>query len=360
MAQEADNIFSAAEVLRDARGQQKLSVEAVAKEICVRGCYLKAIEEGRYDDLPGKTFAIGFVKSYAKMLKLDEVALSEKFKSEYAAHLDPRGSAHKVDQLSSESNATNVSAKLGAGSQSIGDHSIEMVAPKTGRWPAWVSPVVGLVGAGMSWFLIGTTPTVSTIAAIDPVEEALTLAAFTTSASSELTGGTAVGVTGFDNEQTNGDIGLENANISALGAQKLEASKPEGHEPESPMSGFATGSLFLPAAHASNHVPSGVSSSSITFEAVEDSWVQLSYRDGTELWSGVLRAGQSYRPQLIGEVFLTTSNAGGIVLKQSDALFGPLGERGHVIESMALDASIFQSESFSDAAFVGAASGGSD
>ncbi len=350
MAHEAANIFNVADVLRDARRQQKLSVEAVAKEICVRGCYLKAIEEGRYDDLPGKTFAIGFVKSYAKILKLDEMALSQKFKSEYAAHLDPQGSIQKLDQHLNGCKTAGASPKPGAARQSISDHGIQMVAPKTRRWPAWISPVVGLVGAGMSWFLIGATATVSNVVAIDPGLEERTLAAFADPPSGELASVSTVDATGLVIEVAIDSVSLEKAKPDA----------PNAHKLETPMSGFATSSLFLPAAHASNHVPSGVPSSLITFEAVEDSWIQLSYRDGTELWSGVLRAGQSYRPQLIGEVFLTTSNAGGIVLKQSDASFGPLGERGRVIESMALDASIFETEFFSDAAFSGAAVGGSE
>jgi len=353
MAQEAANIINVADALRDARRQQKLSVEAIAKEICVRGCYLRAIEEGRYDDLPGKTFAIGFVKSYAKMLKLDQDALSEKFKSEYAEHLNLHVSGPAADKhLNGSENVTaaNDSRNSGSSRQSIGDHGIQMVAPKTRRWPAWISPVVGLAGAGMSWFLIGATSTVSTVAVIDPVVEERTLAAFANAKPSELLDGRARGATGLVIEEATTGINLAKLETDAPGAQNMEA----------PVSGFGTGSLFLPAAHASNHVPGGAPSIAITFEAVEDSWIQLSYRDGTELWSGVLRAGQSYRPQLIGEVFLTTSNAGGIILKQSDAALGPLGERGLVIESMALDASIFEPETFSDASFSGATVGGSE
>jgi len=353
MAQEAANISNVANVLRSARRQQKLSVDAVAKEICVRGRYLSAIEEGRYSDLPGKTFAIGFVKSYAKMLKLDQNALSEKFKSEYAEQLNLEVSGSSVDKPSGGRGTVvtdNTSRHSGADRKSIGDHSIQMVAPKERRWPAWISPVVGLAGAGMSWFLIGSTSTVSSVAVIDTVVEERTLAAFASAAPSELPDSRARGATGLVIEEATTDISLAKLETDASGTQN----------PEISVSGFATGSLFTPSVHAANHVPSGLPSPAITFEALEDSWVQLSYRDGTELWSGVLRAGQSYRPQLIGEVFLTTSNAGGIILKQSDAALGPLGKRGLVIESMALDASIFEAETFSDAMLSGSVIGGSE
>lgn len=338
MAQEADNIFNVADQLRDARKKQKLSVEAVAKEICVRVCYLDAIENGRYDDLPGKTFANGFVKSYAKMVKLDQSKLSKQFIFEYSDYFAKQQTGQDPT-INDDADRVCRDGKPGIGQQSASYHNIQMVAPKTRRWPAWMSPVVGLVGAGMSWFLVGTSYTISSVAAIDPIVEERTLAEFA----------------GAIAAQQNGSVVDELVSDAVhVDAEAADA------DAELTAQVFAATSMFLPAAHASNHVPDGASTSAITFEAVEDSWIQLSYRDGTEMWSGILRAGQSYRPQLIGEVFLTTSNAGGIILKQSNASLSPLGERGGVIEAMPLDASIFEAESFSDAAFSSSAIGGSD
>lgn len=338
MAQEAENIFNVADQLRDARKRQKLSVDAVAKEICVRTCYLNAIEDSRFDDLPGKTFANGFVKSYAKMVKLDQDKLSKQFKSEFAEYFNEQRTT------GSESAGADYSGHTSrAAGQSISHENIQMLAPKKRRWPAWFSPVIGLVGAGMSWFLVGANSSITSIAAIDSVVEERTLAEFADPVMVQQ-------VTTAIDQQTSDPVLVDADGADALAAADLKPSSAS----------FAATSIFLPAAHAANHVPSGEVSNAITFQAVEDSWVQLAYRDGTELWSGILRAGQSYRPQLVGEVFLTTSNAGGIILKQSDATLGPLGERGRVIKAMALDASIFESESFSDAARSAAQYGGSD
>ncbi len=338
MAQEAENIFNVAEQLRDARERQKLSVDAVAKEICVRTCYLNAIEDGRFNDLPGKTFANGFVKSYAKMVKLDQDKLAKQFKSEFAEYFD-----HQRAAVSEAVNVDYSGHESRAAVQSISHENTQMLAPKKRRWPAWVSPVVGLVGAGMSWFLVGANSSITSVAAIDPVVEERTLAEFADLVSVQQTGTTL-------DQQTNDSVLVEAEGTGVLA--------PVDPKPSSAT--YTATSIFLPAAHAANHIPSGEVSSAITFQAVEDSWVQLAYRDGTELWSGILRAGQSYRPQLVGEVFLTTSNAGGIVLKQSDATLGPLGERGSVIKAMALDASIFEVESFSDTALSGVQYGDSD
>jgi cytoskeleton protein RodZ len=48
----------------------------------IRYPYLEAIEEGRYADLPGPTYAVGFVRAYAENLGLDRDEVVRRFKAE--------------------------------------------------------------------------------------------------------------------------------------------------------------------------------------------------------------------------------------------------------------------------------------
>lgn len=57
-------------------------LETVAAELRIRRPYLEAIEEGRYDDLPGTPYAIGFVRTYADYLGLDSETSVALYKSE--------------------------------------------------------------------------------------------------------------------------------------------------------------------------------------------------------------------------------------------------------------------------------------
>lgn len=333
MAQEADNIIDVADQLRSARKQQKLCVDSVAKEICVRACYLNAIEDRRFNELPGKTFAIGFVKAYAKMLGLDPQALTEQFKADYAdACAAQVTESHSVVSLTGRSLVRD---------RVINEHSIQLVAPKKRQWPAWLSPVVGLVGAGMSWFLVGANYTVSSVATIDPVVEERTLAQLT---GAPVTEALILQAADTADEDLTADSAVLVAPIRENTA--LEAQ--------------TTTSMFLSAAHADNPAPTGIQTDDITLQAVEDSWIQLFYQDGAAMWSGVLRSGQTFRPQLVGDVYLTTSNAGGIIFKRNNASLGPLGPRGSIIEALVLDSSIFEAESFSDAGISNLSNSGSD
>ena len=68
--------------LREARENTERSVADVAQTLRIRRVYLQAIEDGRFDELPGTTYAVGFVHSYATYLRLDVPTIVERFKRE--------------------------------------------------------------------------------------------------------------------------------------------------------------------------------------------------------------------------------------------------------------------------------------
>lgn len=55
-----------------ARLEQSLTVHDVAKALRIRRLYLEAIESGDLDVLPGHVYKIGFIRTYARFLKLDD------------------------------------------------------------------------------------------------------------------------------------------------------------------------------------------------------------------------------------------------------------------------------------------------
>lgn len=62
---------SAGRMLREARERAGLRVEEVEARCHVRASFLRAIEEDRYELLPGPVYARGFVKLYAAVVGLD-------------------------------------------------------------------------------------------------------------------------------------------------------------------------------------------------------------------------------------------------------------------------------------------------
>jgi len=57
----------------------------VSETLHIRFIYLEAIEAGRFDELPGPAYAIGFIRSYADYLGLDSEEVVRRYKAESAS-----------------------------------------------------------------------------------------------------------------------------------------------------------------------------------------------------------------------------------------------------------------------------------
>jgi cytoskeleton protein RodZ len=70
------------QLLRETREGFGSDLNRVATALRIRAAYLEAIEEGRYDQLPGAVYALGFVRAYATHLGLDGEEAVRRFKLE--------------------------------------------------------------------------------------------------------------------------------------------------------------------------------------------------------------------------------------------------------------------------------------
>ena len=86
------------EILRNGRIVKDQELKDVSDSLRIRLPFLEAIEAGRYEELPGTTYAIGFVRAYAEYLGLDNKAIVEQFKIE-AAELARRTELHFPEPL---------------------------------------------------------------------------------------------------------------------------------------------------------------------------------------------------------------------------------------------------------------------
>ncbi|HWG79468.1 MAG TPA: RodZ domain-containing protein [Stellaceae bacterium] len=79
------------QLLRETREGIGSDLNRVATALRIRAAYLEAIEEGRYDQLPGPVYALGFVRAYATHLALDGEEAVRRFKLEAEGFEAQRG-----------------------------------------------------------------------------------------------------------------------------------------------------------------------------------------------------------------------------------------------------------------------------
>ena len=67
--------------LRDARVARNLSLAEVSALLRIREAHLEAIELEDFEQLPGNVYVIGFIRTYAQYLELNESDLIMRFKA---------------------------------------------------------------------------------------------------------------------------------------------------------------------------------------------------------------------------------------------------------------------------------------
>lgn len=85
------------EKLRDARLAQGLELSDIAARTRVPLRHLQAIETSDYSGLPSPTYAVGFVKAYARAVGADEVALAKALRAETSSMFAAREAYESYD-----------------------------------------------------------------------------------------------------------------------------------------------------------------------------------------------------------------------------------------------------------------------
>jgi cytoskeleton protein RodZ len=80
----AASLYGVGPTLRTAREKMGKSLAECSKHLRIRQPFLEALEDGRHADLPGGTYAAGFLRTYSEFLGLDGEELIRRFRQEGA------------------------------------------------------------------------------------------------------------------------------------------------------------------------------------------------------------------------------------------------------------------------------------
>ena len=72
--------------LRGERERRKISIETICEVTKISSRHVRALEAGEYNELPGGVFRKGIVRSYLKVLNLDENPWIERFEATMREH----------------------------------------------------------------------------------------------------------------------------------------------------------------------------------------------------------------------------------------------------------------------------------
>lgn len=75
------------DMLRETREEKGLKLADIERATKIKAVYLSEIEKGAFDKLPSESYAMGFVKNYAKHLGLPLATIVPLFRREYSAKM---------------------------------------------------------------------------------------------------------------------------------------------------------------------------------------------------------------------------------------------------------------------------------
>lgn len=83
--EKAPKITRIGAMLKEMRQQKGLKLIDVSRKLCIRKCYLEAIEDSNYAEIPPFPYGNGFIRSYANFLGLNGENIIELYKEETAS-----------------------------------------------------------------------------------------------------------------------------------------------------------------------------------------------------------------------------------------------------------------------------------
>jgi len=268
--------------LRKAREQRGFSAQDVAELLYLTPSYITAIEQGDIDQLPGRAFAQGYVRAYARLLDLNAEQMLEAFDAEQGKDTSVR----KKDDLKIPG---DVRPDMEAGHPLV-------------RWFSWFVAVVLVLGT-LYWIVERTgDPAEPSVAPV--VDESATV---------ELSveeGGARSVSNSVEVDKTELAISIPptagESSTTSVEQAKKQLNAVELMQADSAESGTTAGTAAVV-------VDDSKGTLSMSFSA--DSWVSITDGNGDTLIASVKRAGDS--AQLEGELpfSITLGKASAVVIQ---------------------------------------------
>lgn len=294
---EDDVIYAVGQLLKAAREEKNLSIQQVAIETRIRQLYIKAIEEGDLDSLPGEIYKIGFIKTYATFLNLDPFEILR---------------------------------RLGASHDTCVNYNINnkyVIPAEQQRQPNGKILYLSILGAfAFSLFAY--------VAHNEKKEKEVNASSITHQQEEpeSLVGGQFLETVSQDLPVDEEDTGAVTHPMLTSGEGRAEL-LPDAIITQNPVpqtsDTAAIPSPDKPVNSLANDVP-------ITIKAIKDSWVQVLDSSEKTVYVRLMHAGDSYVVPMQGEYVLNTGNAGGLKIVYNGQETHSLGEEGRVIRGIHL------------------------
>lgn len=260
-------------LFKEARESKNITIAEASQELHIRQLYINSIESGSLSALPGHVYKIGFIKTYARFLNLNEKQILKDFNLQ--EEIAPDYSSFNYSIPIEHQKRPNIKVILGATTLLfIGSVTLYVSNNTHDEGSVVVSKIdtSAQIQPPPSSVIIPATPTASP-AAVD---------------------------------ETSSPPSVTPLQPSVTKEQDKEAVTTEEND-------------------------------GVKIIATKDAWVQVTDESGKAVFVRLMRAGESYNVPTTGKYQLNTGNGAGVKLSIGNKISAPLGADGKVIRGISLN-----------------------
>ena len=342
--------------LRQSRVESGRDLSEASEALRIRRPHLQAIEEGRFDELPGQAYALGFVRAYAEYLELDSDWVIDRFREE----VDP-GDANPDLHFPEPPPVRDWRPRIGVagaalalaavayggwyyvqnrgepGNDPVSEAPPDLTGETASAPPAEAEPQAGATDPR------GSEPAATADARAAPgprLPDSTTPETLPDTGLPETAPGEAIPperspVTSLaelaeaDTERPGDEPPVVPADVAAevpdAGADETDETEAAEASDEAGTAGEGT---VYGAANAGGRV---------VLRAVRESWISVRGPNGERVFTRLLRPGDSYRVPARADLSMIVGNAGGLAVEVDGVTLPPLGEEGRTRRDVSLD-----------------------
>jgi cytoskeleton protein RodZ len=344
-------------LLRRRREEIQQDIEEVSRQLRIRSPYIRAIEEGKFHELPGSAYAVGFVRAYADYLGLDGESIVGDYRDELARRSRQNDLVWPSEGTESRfpgGTILVVCVLLGLAiyggwfyATQSGTSGIKLID----QVPAYIKNATGIGGQTADSNTPTTQPEGSKTeaqaapapAASSPPSSAapLNAAPMTAPAADAGTPPAAPSSTPPAVIATPAPSATAPAVVLGQGSQNTQTATPAPAAPTPPAPAATETAPAAPTtdqtASASAAAPAIAPAAKVVIRANRDSWIEIRDKDDNVVLQKVLRQGESFNVPDQKGMLMTTGNAGGIVIELEGKALQSLGSLGVVKRGVKLD-----------------------
>lgn len=291
-------------LLRERREELELDLEAIGEALRIKPAFLAALEQGRAQDLPGATYAVGFIRAYAHYLGFDADRVLDSYKAE-SAEVQAR---------------PDLALPLALGERSLPGGPILLVGL-----------ILALCGYGTWYYWSASDQTRPERVTAVPASLQQQAAPSNGGTAAKPAGSAAPSAPAPGASSSGGprlSSGLLQAPTAPQAAVAATTPPPVSAPPGPGLVGPAAAALppAVPAAPAAPETapaapdtveaaaPAGPGAGKVDIRAVADCWIQVRGADQAIVFSKVLKAGETYHVPARQGLLLRTGNAGALAI----------------------------------------------